>query len=282
VKQQKIYGIIYKTTNKINGKIYIGQTVQFLDLRISAHMSEALFKKDNMYFHKAIRKYGKENFEWKIIAECSSLEELNKTEIEMIKKYNTFENGYNLTMGGEGSIGFKPSKEARRKRSEAMKGEKNHMYGKHRTEETKKKIRKTFELNKTVVGKNNPWYGKHHSEETKKKQSEARMGTHPSEKTRIKMSISHENKKHTEETKEKMSKWHKDKKLLKETKNKIAKARSKKYKIISPEGNIFIVHGLRKFCRNYKKEELNYDCMAKVAQEKQKQHKGYKCRYFVE
>jgi transposase-like protein len=91
-------GIIYKITNKVNGKSYIGQTRFTLEFRWRQH----LHKKDNTYFHNAIRKYGAENFTKEILEECD-VDKLNSREIFYIAKYNTFKEGYNLTIGGEGN-----------------------------------------------------------------------------------------------------------------------------------------------------------------------------------
>lgn len=91
-------GIIYKITNKVNGKSYIGQTRYTLEFRWRQH----LHKKDNVYFHNAIKKYGAENFSLEVLEECD-LDKLNSREIFYIAKYNTFENGYNLTIGGDGN-----------------------------------------------------------------------------------------------------------------------------------------------------------------------------------
>lgn len=91
---------IYKVTNKINGKIYIGQTNNF-DKRKQQH--EKCYKKEDCIFHRAIQKYGKENFEWEIINKTTSLEKAYELEKKYIKEYNTFgENGYNMTKGGDG------------------------------------------------------------------------------------------------------------------------------------------------------------------------------------
>lgn len=91
-------GIIYKVTNKVNGKSYIGQTRYTLEFRWRQH----LHKKDNVYFHNAIKKYGAENFSLEVLEECD-VDKLNSREIFYIAKYNTFENGYNLTLGGDGN-----------------------------------------------------------------------------------------------------------------------------------------------------------------------------------
>ena len=57
--------LIYKVTNTVNGKSYIGQTVQPMNVRKGGHLYSAFQQNSNFYFHKALRKYGKENFEWK-------------------------------------------------------------------------------------------------------------------------------------------------------------------------------------------------------------------------
>lgn len=91
-------GIIYKITNKVNNKSYIGQTRYSLEFRWRQHQH----KKDNTYFHNAIKKYGVNNFELSVLEECD-VEQLNSREIFYIAKYNTFQEGYNLTIGGEGN-----------------------------------------------------------------------------------------------------------------------------------------------------------------------------------
>lgn len=148
-------------TNKINGKSYIGQTIRSLEKRKREHITDALNdNKNSMYFHKAIRKYGQDNFDWEILYECGNMEDLNKLEIYYIKLYNTYNNGYNLNAGGNNAI---PSEETRRKISESTKGKNHSNYGKHHLKETRKKISEAHK-------------GKHLSEETRKKISETLMG----------------------------------------------------------------------------------------------------------
>lgn len=91
-------GFIYKITNKVNGKSYIGQTRYTVEFRWRQHQH----KKDNTYFHNAIHKYGANNFIVEILEECD-LKDLNSREIFYIAKYNTFKKGYNLTIGGDGN-----------------------------------------------------------------------------------------------------------------------------------------------------------------------------------
>lgn len=94
---------IYKIQNLINDKIYIGQSVD-IDYRFRNHKSESFNPKSNSYdtaIHRAIRKYGVENFSFDIIEECCQ-DELREREIYWINYYGSFGNGYNLTTGGEG------------------------------------------------------------------------------------------------------------------------------------------------------------------------------------
>lgn len=91
-------GIIYKITNKVNNKSYIGQTRYTIEFRWRQH----IHKKDDTYFHRAIRKYGIENFSIEVLEECD-YSRLNEREIFYIAKYNTFKEGYNLTIGGDGN-----------------------------------------------------------------------------------------------------------------------------------------------------------------------------------
>lgn len=102
-------GIIYMAYNTINQKRYIGQTIMPLNRRKSSHLLNAKHKYDNLYFHKAINKYGESAFEWSvlenIIEETQELlkNKLNEREIYYIALYksNDSDKGYNLTSGGE-------------------------------------------------------------------------------------------------------------------------------------------------------------------------------------
>lgn len=104
-------GFIYKVTNKINGKIYIGQTSGITpEERFKQHVKEAKVKQYNRPFHLAINKYGAENFIVEKIEEVSS-EILSEREKYWIKYYHSYihdenANGYNTTMGGEGTIKY--------------------------------------------------------------------------------------------------------------------------------------------------------------------------------
>lgn len=116
--------VIYCATNKINGHKYIGFDVKW-PYRKSAHKSAAKHK-SKLVFHNAIRSYGWENFEWEVLEQSDDKEYLlNERERFYIEKYNTFylnEQGYNMTMGGEATLGHVMSEETKRKISEKKKG----------------------------------------------------------------------------------------------------------------------------------------------------------------
>ena len=101
-------GFIYKTTNKLNNKVYIGQTIQKPIERFYQHCAKKCDKYIlNMVIHKAIFKYGKDNFTFEVIEEVPK-QQLNEREEYWIKYYNSYTDGYNSTKGGQ--KGNKPFK----------------------------------------------------------------------------------------------------------------------------------------------------------------------------
>lgn len=115
--------IIYKATDKSNGMVYIGQTINDLQER------NRLRKYGTSKFDIEYGKKGENGFHWEIIDRATNIECLNKKEIYWIEYYNSADPnyGYNLTHGGKN---FKHSEETKQKISIAQIGDKNHMYGK--------------------------------------------------------------------------------------------------------------------------------------------------------
>ena len=235
----EVYGCIYKITNIMNGKCYIGQTTWEYEKYIKDHFKNASRNKDggNKYFYKAIRKYRKRNFKWEILGFCDSKEELNEAEIEAIWFFRSFGSdgekidsiyGYNLTKGGEGISGYRHTEESKNKMSERQ-------IGKKRTEEHKKKVRlanigKKYsdEVNakKGLPGELNPFYGKHHTQESidKANKTKEERGDFLPENNPF------YGKEHTDETKEKIRQSLKGRKRPEEVIKKTSETLQKKHK----------------------------------------------------
>lgn len=135
---------IYRFKNKINGKVYIGQTIVPVRKRLIQHVtfSRPWTKCHKTYFHRALNKYGISNFDFSVIEFCNSQKELDEREKYWITYYkSTNKNyGYNIEIGGKnGAIGKKLTEEHKEKLLEAN-------LGKHRKEETKEAIRKAHKL----------------------------------------------------------------------------------------------------------------------------------------
>jgi group I intron endonuclease len=185
---------IYKVLNKVNGKIYIGQTTKPVGLRFIRHLNSAKYGvKYKSAFLEALKKYGAENFEVKTIARCDTKEHLDQAEKFYINFFKSkAPDGYNLTDGGGSTYGFNQPEEANRKNREA------HL-GLVRSEETRKLIsenkkgkkinypkdRKGFppwnkgltketDLRVAKIGKANT--GRQFSDETRKSWSDQRSG----------------------------------------------------------------------------------------------------------
>lgn len=213
---------IYAHINKVNGKIYIGQTGQE---NVKDRWDSGHGYKKCIAFNRAIEKYGWQNFKHIVIFDDLSLEVANIIEEQLIAKYksNNSKYGYNIKSGGRNAkvsdetrekirqchLGTHSSEEARKKLSEHWKEYGHPWTGKHHSEETKEKISKANTgkhrsedvkkyLSEINCGENNYFYGKHHTEITKKKISE-RAKTRTGEKN------SFYGKKHSEEARKKMS-----------------------------------------------------------------------------
>lgn len=101
-------GYIYKATNLVNNKMYIGLTSNHYSTRWKDHIRRAFNAGTpdyNCHFHQAIRKYGVDSFQWEVIEECLN-EQLFNREKYWIEQYKTYDFGYNMTRGGEGILKY--------------------------------------------------------------------------------------------------------------------------------------------------------------------------------
>lgn len=173
--------VVYMHKNKTNGKVYIGQTCQNVNKRWQNGKG---YEKCTL-FYSAIKKYGFDGFEHIILCECSSQQEANLKEIEMIAYYDSTnrDKGYNLTDGGQGIRVSCLTEEWKQHISDSMKGEKSPWYGKTFSEEHKKHLSESHKGQISSMG----MLGKKQSKETKRKISESRIGKYHSEESKEKM-----------------------------------------------------------------------------------------------
>ncbi len=143
-----------------SGKRYIGITCQEPKRR----WQNGRGYKRNKYFYRAIEKYGWDNFQHIIIAKGLSEDEAKWLEIELIRIWNSSNpnNGYNISLGGEGGSGVRHTEERKQEQSKKMKGKSNPMYGKNAYEGKTEEEIKEISRKKSIAnsGKSNPMYGK--------------------------------------------------------------------------------------------------------------------------
>jgi len=192
--------IIYKTTNLEDNKIYIGQDTK----------NNSKYLGSGIYIHNTIKKYGKEKFEKEIIAWCYTKEQLDFLEKFYIQFYNSrHPNGYNLTNGGEGTLGYKMSEESIRRMKESHKNQSKETRkkiseartGKHLSEETRNKLRRPKseefrkKISRSMKGRNMGELNVMKRIEVSRKVSESKKGKPSGRKGKY----------HTKETKRKIS-----------------------------------------------------------------------------
>lgn len=144
-------GIIYRCYSP-SGKSYIGQTTKSLKERIKHHLSNSKNDLSNSRFCQAIRKYG-DKLIWEIVHSDIPIDDLDRLEMLEIENYDSYNNGYNSTIGGcdGGFRGKKHSNKTKKILSDIRNGDLNPMFG--------------------ATGSKNPFYGKKHSLETREKLS---------------------------------------------------------------------------------------------------------------
>lgn len=134
-------GYIYLLLNKLNGKKYVGQTTTTIASRWGTHLKDR--HKLNTPLYKALRKFGPGSFEIRLLAQCESQSQLNRSEQYWIKKLNTlFPLGYNLRTGGaRGKHSKSTIEKMKASHAGSNKGKRNPFYGKTHSIQTKKKMK---------------------------------------------------------------------------------------------------------------------------------------------
>ncbi len=249
-------GRVYLITNLTNGKRYVGITTRTLRERFNEHIADSN-RRAKKPLHLSIKKYGKENFKLELLEEIFNIteKELHIKETFYIDKYNTFVDGdcgYNLVKCSDESLII--SESTRKKMSENNVGEKNKFYGKHHTEESKKKI------GGSVVdysGNKNPFFGKTHTKENRQKFSDF-VKTFQSGKNHPRLG-----KSFTKESREKMSKSHLGVKLSDETKKRLSISLKGKFTREKCYAFIPIIRHFKNLTTNEEFVGTQYDFMIK-------------------
>lgn len=174
--------LIYKITNLINGKLYIGQTKNSLNERWELHKRDfEIGRKAKYPLYCAFAKYGLENFTVEVIHDnIDTFEDLDYWEKYYIKTLNTKSpNGYNLTDGGQGIHGYHHTEETKRIIGEKVKQNANKIYTPERSQKISKANkgkkfsvehkRKLSVIAQQRTGDKNPFFGRTHTDETKHK-----------------------------------------------------------------------------------------------------------------
>ncbi len=220
-------GVVYCAQNKIDQKIYIGQSTLSLNKRIVYHKGYVK-QGAQTYFHRAIRKHGFDQFLWCILSNEDDEDKLNELEIYWIKELEATnkEYGYNLCEGGHPG-GRLVSIERKKELSEKYKGEGNPFYGKKHSEESKRMV------SETKKGNSPPWNKGlktgPQSEEWVRARSKGMMGHHVKEETKQKIRKAQKGKSLTEEHKINIGIAGKGRIVSKETKKKLSIATSKQW-----------------------------------------------------
>ena len=129
---------IYKFTHIETGRSYIGQTIQDPNQRRLEHISDSRYTTKEYHFHNALRKYGIDAFTFEVIAEATTLEELNLLEEKYVEQFDSINNGFNIRQPGGNKL---HSEESKKRMSDAQK--KAHERRREEGRDTFVKTRKT-------------------------------------------------------------------------------------------------------------------------------------------
>ena len=263
MRDTEFYGVIYTYTNNINGKIYVGQTVNPNSRKLN-YLQE-MNKSGGRTINYAMKKYGIENFTYKVIDHATDKESLDFLERHYIQRLSSHvsKQGYNMTPGGFGCSGHTRSNEDKQKKREAAL---------KRWNSPKGLIDRQI-LSKAVSGENNPQYGKIGTMKGKHLSKEVKEHLSQVHKDRLKDKSNHPRwgVEVDDEIRRKISEANKGKVRTLDQKNKI----SSQWEVISPSGSKEIIINLNEYCRSHGLQQSN---MVSVSKGIYKQHKGYTCK----
>lgn len=258
---------IYKSTCLSTGKSYIGFDSRWPS-RKREHMAAYQLEQNNVVFYNAIRKYGWEDFEWEVLYQSidrdHTLNEMENYFIEQYRTYIHFEDccGYNMTLGGDGTFGYKHTEHYKKQRSVRMKLLRRDLKSTYNSEEYCQLMKK---VNKRIA--NDPIV----KEKRYKKQRE----TNQTEETKKKRSIASKEHSNKPEIREGRSIRMKEKMSIEEERKKISDFFAKKYLISNPDNVSFEIVNLTKFCKD---NGLSYTAISAVSQGKRNHHKHWRCK----
>jgi len=181
-----VVGIIYKITNKVNNKVYIGQTSRNLETRLKQHIADAKNNRYNSLLHKAMNKYGFEKFDSCVIEKCYTKKELEEMEFHYIMQFKSFGEVYNLSIN-----------------TYFQGGAANPNFGNRMSEESKNSI--SLKLKERYKETVHPWTGRKHTKETLKKISKVHKGRKHTKEARINMSKAQTGRIQSDDTKKLLS-----------------------------------------------------------------------------
>jgi len=244
-------GCVYLATNQVNSKQYVGQTIHTLKQRRKVHLADARRKpKYRQAFHHAIAKYGPSKFKWKVLLRSNDPQTLLAAEVCFIAELGAkAPDGYNLTDGGEGMVGFTHSEESKCKMSRSG-------CKRYESEEEREKRRQGA----LKWSKDNPM-----SEEKREKcrQGALKQWAEMTDKAREKLRQG-QRKPCSEETKEKVRRAHLGKPLSEEHKEKLRQAKLGKSRGPRSEGT---------------KEKIRQGHLRYWARQREHTHKGREASY---
>jgi group I intron endonuclease len=173
-----IDGKVYLIRNRVNGKGYVGITATTIDERWNGHINDAFKKRSMCLIHRAIRKYGIDAFERSVLETHVDSKSLKDADVRLIAELKTYfvehpQSGYNMTKGGDGTLGLKWNDESKKRASKARIG----------------------------------WIP---SDETRRAMRESHLGLQASEETRVKQSVVHTGVKDSDQTRAKKSEYSKN------------------------------------------------------------------------